>query len=360
MDKPLHPAARGRAVTLHDVAREAGVSYATASRALNGSDRIVRADNVSRVRAAAAKLGYAPHLSAQAIARGSTSTAALVVSDIDDPYFSSIAAGVTEAAEAAGLIVTMAVADRSPDLELQIVRTLRGQRPRVIIIAGSRISGTDTRAALIDELDAYRTAGGRVAVVSQEGLPFATLAIDNHGGAQRLASALVEQGYRSFGLIHAADAIRTSHERRTGFVEGLRQVGIGVEACRMIEVPFTRDGGMRGVRTLVERGADDLDLVFAVNDVMAIGAMTALREAGLTPGRDIAVAGFDDIGSAIDVMPPLTTVRVPLRDVGLQAVRMALVADAPEVVRVSTEVVVRASTPRVVAPPQPGARRFHR
>ncbi|WP_338899626.1 LacI family DNA-binding transcriptional regulator [Streptomyces sp. TG1A-60] len=103
-----------RRATLRDVARTAGVSQATASRVLNGSVRNVREENVARVLAAAADLDYAPHLSAQAIARGSTNTAALVVSGVDDPYFSSIAGGVTKAAEAAGLIVTMAVADRSP------------------------------------------------------------------------------------------------------------------------------------------------------------------------------------------------------------------------------------------------------
>src|SRR6185312_13683161 len=100
-----------RPVTLHDVARAAGVSQATASRVLNGSIRNVRQENVARVLAVAAELDYAPHLSAQAIARGATNTAALVVSGVDDPYFSSIAGGATQAAEAAGLIVTMAVAD---------------------------------------------------------------------------------------------------------------------------------------------------------------------------------------------------------------------------------------------------------
>ncbi len=332
-------------MTLHDVAREAGVSYATASRALNGSDRTVRAENVSRVRAAAERLGYAPHLSAQAIARGSTSTAALVVSDVDDPYFSSIAAGVIEAAEAAGLIVTMAVADRSPDLELQIVRTMRGQRPRAIIIAGSRIDGADTRDALIEELAAYRTAGGRIAIISQQDLPFDTLAMDNHGGARRLALALVEQGYRTFAIIHGGDAIRTSHDRRAGFADGLRQAGIAIGQRRSIEVAFTREGGMRGARELVAQGLDGIEAVFAVNDMMAIGAMTALRDAGLTPGRDIAVAGFDDIGSAVDVVPALTTVRVPLHEVGLMAMRRALSGETPGVVDIPTEVVLRDSTP---------------
>jgi len=331
-----------RAATLHDVAREAGVSYATASRALNGSDRNVRAENVARVHTAAEKLGYAPHLSAQAIARGSTSTVALVVSDVDDPYFSAIAAGVTEAAEAEGLIVTMAVADRSPDLELRIVRTLRGQRPRAIVIAGSRIDGTGTGASLLDELEAYRTAGGRVAIVSQPGLPFPTLAIDNAGGAHRLARALVGLGYRRFGVIHAPDAIRTSYDRRTGFLAGLAESGLDAD---LIEVDFTRAGGYAAAGILADRGVGALEVVFAVNDVMAIGVMTGLRDAGLTPGRDLAVAGFDDIGAAVDVTPPLTSVAVPLHDLGRRALRAALDDLPPGVLPIPAEVVLRDSTP---------------
>jgi len=322
------------------------VSYATASRALNGSARNVRAANVARVRAAATRLGYAPHLSAQAIARGSTNTAVLIVSAIDDPYFSSIAAGVGEAAEAAGLIVTAAIADRSPELELQIVRTLRGQRPRAIIIAGSRIAGSRTRRAFIDELDQYRAAGGRVTVISQADLPFATLSIDNYGGARRLALALAGLGHRRFGVIHSGDHLRTSADRRRGFADGLREAGITLDDRRSIRCDFTRDGGRRAARLLAERGTGDLDAVFAVNDTMAIGLMTGLRDAGLRPGTALAVAGFDDIASAADVTPALTSVRVPLRDIGRRAMEMALTSDTTEVVEVPTEVVLRESTAR--------------
>jgi LacI family transcriptional regulator len=333
-----------RPVTLHDVAREAGVSYATASRALNGSARTVRAENLTRVRAAAAKLGYAPHLSAQAIARGSTSTVALVVSDIDDPYFSSIAGGVIEAAEAEGLIVTMAVADRSPDLELRIVRTLRGHRPRGIIVVGSRVDGGDTRDALVGELGAYRAVGGRIAIISQDDLPFPTLAVDDHGGGRKLATALVKRGYQRFAVIHGGDTVRTSRDRRTGFEEGLRRAGLS--AIRHVAADLTREGGVAGMRTLLAEGLQAIDAVFAVNDMMAIGAMTALRDAGLVPGRDLAVAGFDDIGAAVDVAPALTTVAVPLRELGLRALNLALRGDDPGGATVATEVMLRDSTPQ--------------
>ncbi|MFF3445461.1 LacI family DNA-binding transcriptional regulator [Streptosporangium sp. NPDC002721] len=332
--------------TMHDVAREAGVSVATVSRALNGSERNVRSENASRVRAAAAKLGYEPHLSAQATAKGSTRTIALVVGDVADPYFSAIAAGVTRAAAEAGLIVTMAVAGRSPERELEIVRKLRGQRPRVIIIAGSRIAGTDTRLPLIEELGEYRTTGGRVAMISQRDLPFDTVTIDNHGGARRLAHALVGHGYRRFAIFRAPEHVRTSTDRYEGFLAGLHESGADVAEPVVVEAEFTRSGGQDAARRLVARGFDDVEAVFAVNDVMAIGAMTTLREAGVVPGEDLAVAGFDDIGSAQDVVPPLTSVAVPLMEAGLRAVRLTLSSgDDAAQAQIPTSVVLRESTP---------------
>ncbi|MCC8251618.1 LacI family DNA-binding transcriptional regulator [Saccharothrix luteola] len=336
-----------RQATLHDVARTAGVSQATASRVLNGSTRIVRRENVARVLAAAAELDYTPHLSAQAIARGTTNTVALVVGGVDDPYFSSVAGGVIEAAEAAGLVVSMAVADRSAERELQIVRTLRGMRPRAIILTGSRIDGTDTRAALVEELDAYRRAGGSVVLVSGHDLPFSTVSIDNYGGARQLARELVGLGYRRFAVVRAHVALRTSRDRCEGLMDGLRELNIGVEERFVVEAEFSRRGGHEAGRRLTQQGLGDTELVVAVNDVMAIGVMTAFRDAGLVPGRDIAVAGFGDIGPAVDVVPALTSVTVPLRQVGLCAVELALTDDdVSRVVPVSANVVLRDSTPR--------------
>ncbi|MBP2330687.1 LacI family transcriptional regulator [Kibdelosporangium banguiense] len=335
------PVLQGRAPTLADVAREAGVSLATASRVLNGSTRTVGKDNVTRVLRAADKLGYAPNLSAQATARGSTRTVALVVSDIADPYFSSLAAGVLERAEDAGLIVTMAVADRSAGQELRIVTTLRGHRPHVIIIAGSRLDGPQDD--LIDELGAYTAAGGRVALISQPGLPFPTVAIDNTGAAKDLALALAGRGYGRFAVIRGPDGLHTSRDRCDGFLAGLAQAGIEEE--RVLVTEFSEDGGYAAGARLIADGLGNVELLFAVTDVMALGVMRALRDAGLVPGRDIGVAGFDDIAAAMDVDPALTTVRVPLRDMGRRAMDLALSGTDPaEVVWMPTTCVIRGST----------------
>jgi LacI family transcriptional regulator len=129
-------------------------------------------------------------------------------------------------------------------------------------------------------------------------------------------------------------------------VEGLREFGIDVDERLVVDAELSRRGGCEAARELVRRGLGGTELVFAVSDVMAIGVMTAFRDAGHVPGRDIGVAGFDDIGPAVDVVPELTSVTVPLQQVGLRAMELALSDDdVPRIVPVATNVVLRASTP---------------
>ncbi|NQX27358.1 LacI family DNA-binding transcriptional regulator [Microbacteriaceae bacterium VKM Ac-2854] len=339
-------APRTSAVTLHDVAREAGVSLATASRSLNGSTRKVNEEYRSRVVAAATKLGYSANLSAQAVAKGSTNTVALLVSDIADPYFSTIASGVIRAAEASGLVVTMAVTGRDPQRELDIVRTLRGGRPRVIILAGSRFADEEAHDALVAELRSFQRTGGKVVMISQGSLPFPTVQLDNRAGARDLAEALVGLGYRRFAIIAGSSTLLTSVDRVAGFREGLAAHDLAIDDALVAESSFTRDGGYESATALLAAHADEIDCVFAVNDVMAMGVTSAMRALGITPGSGIAVAGFDDIPTVQDVSPALTTVAVPLAALGERSLALALGADADAADPIGTSVVLRASTPR--------------
>lgn len=322
--------------TLYDVAREAGVSLATASRSLNGSVRKVNEEYRARVLEAAARLGYTPNLSAQAVARGGSATVALLVSDIADPYFSAIAAGVIRASEAEGLVVTMAVTERDTEREIELVRMLRGQRPRVIVLAGSRFTDEASRDVLVSELEAFTRTGGHVVVIGQHELPFGTVAIDNAGGAAALAKALVELGYRGFAILAGPENLVTARDRVSAFVSGLA----GLTPV-IVHGAFTRDAGYQATMAL---DLDGIDLVFAVNDVMAIGALSALRDRGVDVPGQVAVAGYDDISTARDVTPALTTVRLDLEQAGVASVALAL-GDGPTEVPVAASVVLRESTP---------------
>jgi len=333
--------------TLHDVAQEAGVSLATASRALNGSTRTVNETFRRRVLDAATRLNYTPNLSAQAVARGLSSTISLLVNDITDPYFSSIAAGAIRAADEQRIATTMAVTHRDSDRELELVRVVRGQRPRAIILTGSRWEGVASQHRLAEELAAYESTGGRVVLVSQQTLPFATVQLGNAEGARALARALVEAGYRSFAVIAGDDRLLTSRERLSGFADGLAEHGIAIHPANIVRAEFTREGGRAGAERLLAQGLDGVELVFAVSDVMAIGAMSAFRSAGLSLPDDVAIAGYDDIATARDVTPALSTVAVPLEAVGEHAVRLALdpATRSDTVEHVGATVLLRESTP---------------
>lgn len=299
------------APTLSDVAAHAGVSLATASRAVNGSARTVNAELQERVHAAARELGYSANIQAQAVARGTSTVVALVVGDIADPYFAAIASGVVRVADERGLIVTITATGRDGGVprvarEEAALAALRGHRPRAIILASSRVVGAETAAAGLD----------RIAVIGGGAPALRTVAVDNHGGAAALARELVGLGYRDFAVIAGPEELVTVRDR----VDGFRSVAPSA-AVRYVE--FSREGGHRAMLELLEAGIRP-ECVFAVTDVMALGAMAALREAGLTPGRDIAVAGFDDLPLVADVSPALTSVALPLADIGAHALELAL------------------------------------
>ncbi|WP_298040451.1 LacI family DNA-binding transcriptional regulator [uncultured Microbacterium sp.] len=330
-------------VTLHDVAREAGVSLATASRALNGSTRKVADSYRERVEAAAERLGYTANLSAQATARGTSAIIALLVADIADPYFGELASGVARGADEAGLVVTIAITDRDSEREVRLVRALRGQRPHGVILAASRPS-PEIAPELVKELELITGFGGRVVALGVESPGVRSVWIDNRGGARALGEALGERGYRRAIVLAAAEGVVTSDARLAGFIEGF--VSAGGDQPRVCRDAFTRDSGTEAMRRALADGIEPGTLIFGINDVVAIGALAAVREAGREIGTDIALCGFDDIPTGRDVTPALTTVHVPLEQVGYEAFRAATDPDwAQDASALRLEVRLRASTP---------------
>ncbi|BDZ40445.1 LacI family DNA-binding transcriptional regulator [Microbacterium suwonense] len=346
------------APTLHDVARVAGVSLATASRVLNGSERKVADSFRVKVELAAAELGYTPNISAQAIARGTSQVIALLVADIADPYFGLIASGVARGADEEGLVVTVAITEREPQREVRILHALRGQRPRGVILAASRATdggsssggtaaGADdedrgANAGVAEELAAFRALGSRTVTFGPGG--DRSVRIDNRGGAEQLGRAMSALGYRRAIAIGAAEGMRTSDDRLSGFTAGFATGG--GEVVRVHRGAFQRESGAAVMADALKEGVDEGTLVFALSDVIAIGAMTAIREAGRTVGADIAVCGFDDVPVSRDVSPQLTTVHVPLSELGYQAFRATVDADWTQPA-LDLEVLVRDSTPGV-------------
>jgi len=338
------------------VAERAGVSPATASRVLNGSVRRVGDVYQRRVQQAAVDLGYSVNLSAQATARGTSAVVALLVADIADPYFGQIASGVARAAEEVGLTVAIAATERDPAKEARLVRTFRGLRPFGLILAASR--GAGPAPDLDAELAAFAAAGGQVVALGPGAGPYRAVEIDHLGGAIALGRALAGRGYRRAVLLAAAVGALSSDHRVAGFTQGFTAGG-GVVAG-LYRDSYTRDSGYGLMRQLLADGVDPGTLVVGVSDQVAIGALSALREAGREPGADIAVAGFGDTLTGRDVTPALTTVHVPLEQVGYQALRATVDPGwVPSEARIGLEVVLRASTPEVTLVTNVGPSRVH-
>lgn len=330
--------------TLHDVARAAGVSLATASRVLNGSARKVAEDYRERVQDAARELGYTPNLSAQATARGTSNTLALLVADIADPYFGLIAQGIARRLEDTNLLMTMSITGRDPDQELKIVRALRGQHPRGVILAASRDPRRD-RSELYTELDALSARGARVVTIGSAGLSETArvVAPDNLNGGLKLGTAMGELGYREALVIAGTPGLLASDHRIEGFSEGFQAAG--GRPPRIHHRGMDWNAGNDAMTEELANGVDPGTLVVGITDVCAIGAMHAIRAAGREPGPDIAVCGTDNIPTSRDMWPSLTTVHLSLQGLGRRALDAVVDDDWVQPQPDAAEILLRSSTP---------------
>jgi LacI family transcriptional regulator, galactose operon repressor len=335
----------GRRVTLQDVADRAGVSLSTASRVVSAGPRKVGPLLAQRVAKAVADLGYTANLQARAVATGLSTMLGVTVHDIADPYFSTIAAGLIEVAEASGLLVSMSAAAGGEPAEIQYVSLMRAQRARAVVLIGSRSADAAATASLRAEVAAFVRAGGRAVCAGQDLLGVDTILPENAAGAQALAQALAALGHRRFAVLAGPPGLLTARDRLAGFAAGLGAWSLRPGSREVIHGPFTRDGGYQAMSTILAAGGARPDCVFAVNDEMAVGALARLRAEGLAVPGDIAVAGFDDIPTLRDIYPPLTTVRLPLKRMGELAASLVLsAAEQPRVIPVPGEVILRDST----------------
>ena len=352
---------RRNGATLQQVADAAGVSLATASRVLNGSTRTVNPELSEHVREVATRLRYVSHGPAQALARATTSLVGLLVHDVNDPYFSAIAAGAMRVARERDLLVMVANTYREPGLELDYITRLGAQRARAILVAGSPPVDPALAGPLRERLLDYRQGGGRVVTIGDQGAEIDAVLPANAEGARAAARHLTGLGHREIGMIAGPRGLVAIADRSEGFRTGLRESG-GDPVGHEIEGDFTRDGGYAATRRLLAE-RPGVTAVFAMSDVMAIGALAALRDAGRRVPADVSLVGFDDLPICADLVPALTTVRVDAEGMGEQAMRMVVesraegagegeVEEQPEgrtVVHSETELIVRGSTGPVAA-----------
>lgn len=328
---------------LVDVAEAAGVSLASASRAMSGGSGI-SPEVAAHVRRVAQELGYEPNLHARGLAGGLVPTIGLLVHEIGDPYFSEIASGVIRSATLENRSVQIAQADRTPESELAQVQALLRQRVGSIIIAGSGYADPEHEQKMTAALADFTLAGGRAAVIGRHYLPIDAVLPDNRRAGASVGAHLAGLGHRRIGVVAGPLELNTVADRIEGLREGIADAGVELT---VVSKAFTREGGIDGARELI---GSDVTAIVGLNDAMAIGILSELRQHGIRVPDDMSVVGFDDIAVAADVAPALTTARIPMFEMGQHAVALILrpASDEARTVTTAHELIARASS----APPR--------
>jgi len=324
-----------KSATIRDVADAAGVSVATVSRVYNGIDAVAEPTR-ARVIAATAALDYVPHSGARSLSTRRTDTIGVILPGRSREFFSELIRGIDLATRARGLHLLLSHSHGDPVEATTVLRAMRSRVDAIVVMSPYADEGV--LAALGGSTPLVLLGSGGDA----GGHP--RFAIDNHAGAFAMTAHLLGAGFRRIAFVSGpADNIEAA-QRLAGYRDALAAHG-GVPE-QVAQGDFSEQSGARAAGLLLEGPRPDA--IFAGNDMMAVGCLQALREAGLRVPDDIALAGFDDIPISRFLDPPLTTVGVPIAELGRQAVESCaeiLSTGAPGASRTFTpQLVIRASS----------------
>ncbi|RZQ63256.1 LacI family DNA-binding transcriptional regulator [Amycolatopsis suaedae] len=297
--------------TISDVAARAGVSTATVSRALNGKSTVDPA-LVAKVQQAAAELGYQPNGLARNLRRQETAVLALIISDVENPFFTSIARGVEDVAQTSGYSVVLCNSDENADKERRYLDVAVQERVAGVVLSPT---GTETDVAVL-------TGRGTPVVAVDRPLAGGTgdqVLVDTRRAAREATGHLLGHGYRRVACVTGPSGVRTADDRLAGYRDAV--VGVHDEVVRRAE--YKAAGARRATLDLLDADPGT-DALLVANSTMAIGVLEALAERGLRPGRDVGVVAFDDAPWATLIDPPLTVVAQPAYEIGAEAARLLL------------------------------------
>ncbi|MET9776608.1 LacI family DNA-binding transcriptional regulator [Streptomyces sp. NPDC006367] len=314
------------ASTVRDVARLAGVSPATVSRVIGGTYPVAEATR-AKVLKAMRELDFVVNAHARALGGATNKTVAFVVDDVTGPFYAHIARGVEEQASAEGRLCMLCTTHGDPQRVLTVVETMREQRADAVIVVGGAWDERSYQNRMTHFAHALDRAGSRLVLVGRPplgpGVPATVVEYDNGGGASAMTMHLLGAGHRRIAYLGAVPGLSTSAERLAGFRRAHEALGVEPDPDLIVPGEFTRSFGYRAAQELLA-SKKEFTAVFAGTDMVAAGAIQAFRRAGLRVPEDVSVAGYDDIPLAMDVYPALTTVAVPLEEMGRDAVRLAL------------------------------------
>ncbi len=334
-------------ITLKEVAEAAGVHMSTASRALNEETRdVVNAETVARVLKAARKLGYTPNPLARGLRTNRTMTVGMIIPDIENPLFGPIIAGAEARLGADGYSLLIADADlREASSAARVIEALIERRTDGLILATSARKDPN-----IDDL-AQRDIPAVLVNRTADASPLPSIVGDDHAGIGLVVQHLVEMGHTKIGHVSGPHSMSTGHGRYQAFLSWTQTLGIEVDPDAIEEADWYRVGaGLVATEALLDR-RPDITAIVAANDLLAMGAYRAVRQRGLTVGSDIAITGYNDIPLLDLLEPPLTSVRVPYRQMGSEAANLLISMlsahnghDGPISMRLAPSLTVRGSS----------------
>lgn len=329
---------RPATVTIHDVAARAGVSVATVSRVLN-RNAPVREETLQHVQDVARRLRYVPNVAARALSIRRSNTIGVVLPNVHGEFFSEVIRGIDMAARKAGFHILVSGSHSDPGEMLAVLDAMRGRVDGLLVMAPD-VAISSLREQIPAELP--------LVLLNAASDDHDAITIDNYGGANAMTAHLASLGHTRIAFIKGPDHNADARERLRGYRQAMKKIGVRE---RGLECPgdFTEETGCDAAKALLQREPRPT-AIFAANDAMAIGALSALSEAGVSVPAEVAVAGFDDIRVGRYITPSLTTVHVDIDELGRRA--LELVVDAidrstqsdrhSEIV--STSLVIRNST----------------
>ncbi|MEL4503344.1 LacI family DNA-binding transcriptional regulator [Luteococcus sp. H138] len=332
------------AVRLRDVAERAGVSVRTASNVVNDFPHVKPSTRL-RVQSAIDELGYRPNLSARQLKYGRSGFIALAIPQIDSPYFAELAQKFTEAAAERGFIALMDVTNGRPELEKQVMSGVQSHMVDGVVFSPLSVKAKDFLA---------RKDTTPMVLLGERAVPegYDHVAVDSIVASRAMVEHLLGLGRRRIAVIGYEAFDGTASVRLQGYRDALSAAGLPLEDELMVGVPaYLRAEGQAAMQRLLALPSPP-DAVFCFNDLMAIGALSACRQAGVRVPEDVAVAGFDGIAEGVFSDPPLTTIQPDLGALTTQALRLLLgridgsLTSPAEDYKVPWKLVVRASTVR--------------
>ncbi|MFD7770447.1 LacI family DNA-binding transcriptional regulator [Streptomyces sp. NPDC059787] len=314
-----------RRVTIRDVAERAGVSVATVSRVLSGKYPTPPSTRTRVLRAARA-LDYVANAHARALVGGGRKMVAVVLRQLTSPFYAQVAEGVEAEAASNGWLCLVGATGGDPQREMDFVQLMREEGASVVILVGGVVEDDAYRERVTRYAHALDVAGARLVLCGRRSpdlrLPASVVVFDNEAGARAITSHLLSAGHRDIVFLGGLPGNTAVDDRVAGYHAALAAHGLPAEAAHVVNCGLGRAAGYMAMAVLLA-SEREFTAVFAGDDVVAGGALRAIADAGLHVPKDISVVGYNDIPAAMDLNPPLTTVRTPAQALGREAVRLA-------------------------------------